>query len=121
DEEAAFGMMSDVMPVQAEHSYQLQLQALVERGIPTVYVYFYDSDGAQVDVRFAHFEDLPTGEWAPLQLDVTAPEGAVSAAVYLYSTIARVSTYYVDEVSLTHLRGPVEVEDLGVAFYSPNV
>src|SRR5699024_10078416 len=100
---------------------RLSMQTFLERGTPTVYVYFYDSAGAQVDVRSEHFEDAPTGEWAPATLDVTVPEGASSAAVYLYSTIGRASTYYVDDVALSHVRGPVEVEELGVAFYSPNV
>lgn len=120
-DDAAFGLMSTAMAVQAEHTYQLSLQTFVERGMPTVYVYFYDAAGGQVDVSYQHLEDAPTGQWAPAALDLTVPEGATSAAVYLYSSIGRVSTYYVDEVRLSYVRGPLEVDELGVAFYSPNV
>ncbi|WP_193312755.1 carbohydrate binding domain-containing protein [Georgenia subflava] len=117
----SYGLMSDPMTVQAGHSYQLSLQALVETGTPTVYVYFHDADGAELDVEFQHFSGQPVGEWSELVLDVTAPEGAATASVYLYSTIARVSTYYVDEVRLEHTHGPLDITDLGPAFYSPNV
>ncbi|HIZ35887.1 MAG TPA: hypothetical protein H9815_08920 [Candidatus Ruania gallistercoris] len=120
-DDAAFGLMSTPMPVQAEHTYRLSMQTYVERGTPTVYVYFYDAEGTELEARSEHFEDAPTGQWAPATLDVTVPEGASSAAVYLYSTIGRVSTYYVDDVGLSHVRAPIEVEELGVAFYSPNV
>lgn len=121
EDTASYGLMSDPMPVEAGHTYQLSAQAYVEQGVPTLYVYFYDEAGSQLDVEFTHFTSQPTGSWAPLSLDATAPEGATSAAVYIYSTIARVSTFYVDEVQLRHLLAPLQIEDLGPAFYSPNV
>jgi hypothetical protein len=121
EDDRSYGLLSDPFPIQAEHSYQLSLQALVEQGAPTVYVYFYDDSGAQLNVVSRHFTNQPIGEWAELTFDVTAPEGATSTAVYLYSTIARVSTFYADDVQLVHSGGPLEIEDLGTAFYSPNV
>lgn len=121
DDDAAVGLMSDRMPVQAEHSYQLSLHAFLELGTPTVYVYFYDADGVQVDVSSMHGEDAPLGEWSPSTFDITAPQGAVSAALYLYSGISAASEFFIDDVEVTHVRGPIEVEEVGVAFYSPNV
>jgi len=116
----SYGLMSDRFAVSAGHAYRASLQALVESGAPTVYLYFYDAAGQQVDVEFRHFTAQPVGEWAPLTLDVTAPEGAVSAAVYVYSTIPRVTSVVVDDVAVTHEHGPLDITDLGPAFYSPN-
>ncbi|WP_345217766.1 carbohydrate binding domain-containing protein [Georgenia halophila] len=117
----SYGLMSDTMPVQAGHSYQASMQVRVERGAPTVYVYFYDEAGTQLDIEFAHFTEQPHDQWSEIVLEATAPEGAATAAIYLYSNIARISTYYVDDVTLTHTHGPLETTDLGAAFYSPNV
>ncbi len=121
ESDRSYGLMSDRMPVRAGHSYQLSLQALIERGAPTLYVYFYDADGRQLDVEYANYTDEPAGEWTQLRLDASAPEQAATASIYLYSNIARISTFYVDEVNLTHTHAPLEVTDLGTAFHSPNV
>lgn len=117
----SYGLMSDTMPVEAGHSYQLSMQVYVEEGTPTGYVYFYDDEGTQLDVQWTHFTDQPTDEWSPAVVDVTAPDDATNAAIYIYSTIARVSNFYVDDVRLTHTLAPLEIDDLGPAFYSPNV
>ncbi|GAA4288047.1 tachylectin-related carbohydrate-binding protein [Georgenia daeguensis] len=116
----SYGLMSDRFAVAAGHAYQVSLQALVESGAPTVYLYFYDAAGTQVGVEWTHFTAQPVGEWAPLAVDATAPEGAVSAAAYVYSTIPRMTSVVVDDVVVTHEHGPLDVTDLGPAFYSPN-
>lgn len=121
DDDFSAGLMSDTMPVVAGDSYQLSMQVYVREGHPTGYVYFYDDAGSQLDVEWKHFDALPADTWGEAVLDVTAPVGATRAAVYVYSSIARVSDLVVDEVTLTRTHGPLAVEDLGPAFYSPNV
>lgn len=121
DDTRSYGLMSERFAVAAGHAYQVTLQALVEAGAPTVYLYFYDAAGAQLDVEWTHFTAQPVEEWAPLAVEATAPEGAVSAAVYVYSTIPRVTSVVVDDVVVTHEHGPLDITDLGPAFYSPNV
>ncbi|MPV36462.1 hypothetical protein [Georgenia subflava] len=123
----AYGLLSEEMPVQAGHTYELRFQALVEeprepgdlRG--KAYLYFYDANGTRVHAQSTHLRDIPAGEWTGVRLAVTAPEGAVSAAALLYTQRDEISTYYADDVELVHTLEPLEITDLGVAMRTNNV
>jgi hypothetical protein len=120
EDDVAYGLLSDPIEVTAGDDYEASYQVWVEHGVPSMYLYFYDADGAEVGRTAAHFRGLPTEEWVRVSLEGSAPEDAVSAGILIYSLQSSISRFYADQVELVRVVPP-EITDLGVAMHTLNV
>ena len=120
ESDVAYGLRSEPAPVEAGRTYEASYRVWVEHGVPSMYLYFYDADGNQLQQTSSHFRGLPAQEWTTVAVEAVAPEGAATAAVLIYSMQASVSDFYADQVELRELP-TLDVVDHGVAMHTPNV
>lgn len=120
EDDVAYGLLGDPIDITGGEEYEASYHVWVEYGTPSMYLYFYDADGEQVAQSSDHFRDLPAEEWVRVSLSGTAPEEAVSAGILIYSLQNSVSSFYADQVELTH-QAPLDITDHGVAMHTPNV
>ncbi|WP_166349602.1 hypothetical protein [Phytoactinopolyspora limicola] len=123
--EISAGLRSDRFDITGGHTYRVSAQVYIEEytspSASSLYFYFYDESGQQLEQHTVSIGRLPRDSWQPVTLYADAPAEATSAAVLLYSNIANVATYYADDVQVTDRGEAAVVEDLGVAMYTPNV
>ncbi|WP_146250279.1 hypothetical protein [Paenibacillus flagellatus] len=95
----AFGLESDKLDVEAGTSYTAFADVWVETGEAELVLNFYDGSGRLLDnaVTKAVYQD----GWQTAQVSRVAPDGAVRAAVMLYSDKGNKGTSYWDRVRLT--------------------
>lgn len=118
--DVAYGLRSVPAPVTAGETYEASYQVRVTEGVPSMYFYFYDENGTQLQQTSSHFRGLPAGEWVKVSIEAVAPEGAASASILIYSLAASVSDFHADQVQLLQLP-TLDVTDHGVAMHTPNV
>ncbi|MPV36460.1 outer membrane protein assembly factor BamB family protein [Georgenia subflava] len=93
------GLLSEKVPVTAGETYDVGVWALVERGIPSWVLYFYDDTGARLS-QVAHRIYTATGEWNWESETTVAPAGATSAQMLLYSSTGDVTDVVWDGVAI---------------------
>lgn len=91
------GLVSDPMPVEPSTTYEVNLDVLRRSGSFSVWAYFFDGAGQQID---AGWQAVPTatGAWERAFLEYEAPAGAATAKVMIYSGNAVEADVYVDDV-----------------------
>jgi streptogramin lyase len=91
------GMISAAMDVEPSTTYEVNLDVLRVSGSFSVWAYFYDDAGEQLD---ASWQAVPTaaGAWERAFLEYDAPADAASAKVMIYSGNAARADVYVDDM-----------------------
>lgn len=113
------GLLSDPAPVIPGQSYEAGVWALVERGIPSWVMYYYDADGVQIE-QVQHRIRVATGDWTWESELTTAPENAATARFLLYSSTLDVTDVVWDEVSIDPVQ-PWPEESLGHPVEAANI
>lgn len=98
---ASFGVASDLFPVEAGTTYSASVWFQVERETLSIYLQFFDASGTRVGVASA--STGVSAEFVKTGVSGTAPEGAVTGSVLLYSASTVQGAGYADQVEVKRM------------------
>lgn len=98
DDSRGGGAVSDSLPVEAGGSYQLAFDLYHLSGQLSPTIYFDDADGDVIEQPYQTTRGTPEA-WERKTMEATAPEGAVSVRIALYSSSGATSHGFIDNVS----------------------
>ena len=104
DEEKKIGVgVQQRVAVEAGKTYRLS--AWKKGGAINYYLNFYGADGKRIDPEHSkHMRNKGPEQWEDLSYSATAPEGAQSMMVWIYSTTANVGTFYIDDAKIEEVK-----------------
>ncbi|MFD0960219.1 heparin/heparin-sulfate lyase HepB [Paenibacillus chungangensis] len=112
---ASYGMESDKLPAYPGKSYSVTSQVYMVSGYASVMLRFYNDNNQLVESNSIP-KSTPRDTWQSADVSAIAPAGTAKVSVLFYSSLATMSEYYVDNVSLherTLLEGTVTDEASG--------
>ena len=113
------GLLSSAVPVSPGQAYEVGAWVKVAQGTPAVVVYWYNAIGGRIGTANQLVRTGPS-DWKWNSLIATAPAGAASARVMLYSATAYLTDALWDDVAIRP-SVPVTEQALGVAVTAPNI
>ncbi|MEH7012259.1 hypothetical protein V7087_15840 [Neobacillus niacini] len=113
-----FGLISDTVPAKAGWDYTANAKIKIpSSGTGEIFLRFFDKDGKLIK-NINQPLTGPVSSWTDIRISTTAPDGAISVAVLLYTAKGVTGTFYFDDVDLTEAKPIVPIqqvgEDLGV-------
>lgn len=95
------GLLSSPVSVRPGKLYAGQAKAKLTSGSVDLYLYFYDSSGAKIAETRAQTLAQPSARWVGVSSSATAPEGAATMRLMIYSGQSAVTAGHVDDVRAT--------------------
>ncbi|ANY71268.1 FIMAH domain-containing protein [Paenibacillus ihbetae] len=110
----SLGLISSSFPVTEGTSYVSSVKTWLEQGSVAMIVYYYDANHKEISNSRASISSV-SSDWLELTHEGTAPAGAVTAKIMLYSGTAGHSTAYFDHMTVS----ASTENDVPVAFGDP--
>lgn len=102
----SLGLISDNIPVTAGETYRTRAKVYLDptsRDGVSVHLKYYDAGNKELTASSSVSFNGTRGQWADLEFESAAPQGAVKARIWLYSGVAQHSVAYFDELSVTQV------------------
>ncbi|MFC3771550.1 carbohydrate binding domain-containing protein [Paenibacillus sp. GCM10012303] len=93
----SMGLISKPIDIAGGKTYAVSLKTFIESGSARVYIEYLDAAGSQVEFKSAGLTS-PLNRWTDLNYELTAPNHAATARIWLYSGGAVTGTTYYDDV-----------------------
>ncbi|MDF2668250.1 MAG: bacterial Ig-like protein [Paenibacillus sp.] len=107
---SGLGLRSAKVPVTPGQVFAASVYAYAETGTATLYLEYWDSSNQVIKTDIKSASDV--NQWKKIEMETTAPTGALHLSLTVYSSIANVGTIYYDNASLRETAPPPSTEKL---------
>ena len=98
----SLGIESDKIFITSEETYKASAMVYIETNSAEIYLRFWDANDNYLGCSHQQVAS-PLNQWTPISVTGTAPSGAAKASILLYSSVARVSSVYYDDIGLSRV------------------